>query len=159
MASQSFHPCIHACIFLTHTQGTTQSLKKNHLYFSETWASWEYKGHADIQTNHCTTLTHTRWSSQLIFPVKLFRLTYLIIMDFIALTVEAQWKWLKVVSYLWQVIMHFKGDVHCYLTWALNESWLTDTRYITNYMILHHLLTNGSSAVNGCRQNESPNSW
>ncbi len=23
----------------------------------------------------------------------------------------------------------------------------------------HHLLTNGSSAVNGCRQNESPNSW
>ncbi len=22
-----------------------------------------------------------------------------------------------------------------------------------------HLLTNGSSAVNGCRQNESPNSW
>ncbi len=25
--------------------------------------------------------------------------------------------------------------------------------------ILHHLLTNGSSAVNGCRQNESPNSW
>ncbi len=24
---------------------------------------------------------------------------------------------------------------------------------------LHHLFTNGSSAVNGCRQNESPNSW
>ncbi len=24
---------------------------------------------------------------------------------------------------------------------------------------LHHLLTNGSSAVNGCRQNESLNSW
>ncbi len=24
---------------------------------------------------------------------------------------------------------------------------------------LNHLLTNGSSAVNGCRQNESPNSW
>ncbi len=24
---------------------------------------------------------------------------------------------------------------------------------------LHHLLTKGSSAVNGCRQNESPNSW
>ncbi len=24
---------------------------------------------------------------------------------------------------------------------------------------LRHLLTNGSSAVNGCRQNESPNSW
>ncbi len=24
---------------------------------------------------------------------------------------------------------------------------------------LYNLLTNGSSAVNGCRQNESPNSW
>ncbi len=24
---------------------------------------------------------------------------------------------------------------------------------------LHHLLTNASSAVNGCRQNKSPNSW
>ncbi len=24
---------------------------------------------------------------------------------------------------------------------------------------LHHLLSNGCSAVNGCRQNESPNSW
>ncbi len=24
---------------------------------------------------------------------------------------------------------------------------------------LHHLFTNVSSAVNGCRQNESPNSW
>ncbi len=24
---------------------------------------------------------------------------------------------------------------------------------------LHHLLTNGSSAVNGCHQNESPNRW
>ncbi len=24
---------------------------------------------------------------------------------------------------------------------------------------LHQLLTNGSSVVNGCRQNESPNSW
>ncbi len=24
---------------------------------------------------------------------------------------------------------------------------------------LYHLLTNGSPAVNGCRQNESPNSW
>ncbi len=26
-------------------------------------------------------------------------------------------------------------------------------------LALHHLFTNGSSAVNGCRQNESPNSW
>ncbi len=27
------------------------------------------------------------------------------------------------------------------------------------FVTLHLLLTNGSSAVNGCRQNESPNSW
>ncbi len=27
------------------------------------------------------------------------------------------------------------------------------------WLALHHLLTNGSTAVNGCRQNESPNSW
>ncbi len=26
-------------------------------------------------------------------------------------------------------------------------------------LALHHLLTNGSSALNGCRQNEGPNSW
>ncbi len=26
-------------------------------------------------------------------------------------------------------------------------------------LALHDLLTNGSTAVNGCRQNESPNSW
>ncbi len=30
---------------------------------------------------------------------------------------------------------------------------------ILRNLALHHLLTNGSSAVNGCRQNESPNSW
>ncbi len=27
------------------------------------------------------------------------------------------------------------------------------------HLSLHHLLTSGLSAVNGCRQNESPNSW
>ncbi len=27
------------------------------------------------------------------------------------------------------------------------------------FFSLHHLLTKVSSAVNGCRQNESPNSW
>ncbi len=30
---------------------------------------------------------------------------------------------------------------------------------ILSNLALHHLLTNGSSAVNGCRQKESPNSW
>ncbi len=30
---------------------------------------------------------------------------------------------------------------------------------LKNFVAFHHLLSNGSSAVNGCRQNESPNSW
>ncbi len=30
---------------------------------------------------------------------------------------------------------------------------------IRRSVAFHHLLSNGSSAVNGCRQNESPNSW
>ncbi len=33
------------------------------------------------------------------------------------------------------------------------------TKQIKRNLALHHLLTSGSSAVNGCRQNESPNSW
>ncbi len=31
--------------------------------------------------------------------------------------------------------------------------------FIKTALAWHHLLTNGSSAVNGCRQNECPNSW
>ncbi len=30
---------------------------------------------------------------------------------------------------------------------------------IIRFVAFHHLLTNGCSAMNGCRQNESPNSW
>ncbi len=36
-----------------------------------------------------------------------------------------------------------------------DSSW----EQIWRNVALHHLLTNGSSAVNGCRQNGSPNSW
>ncbi len=39
----------------------------------------------------------------------------------------------------------------CMFVCSLEEIWRN--------VALHHLLTNGSSAVNGCRQNESPNSW
>ncbi len=35
-------------------------------------------------------------------------------------------------------------------------SWLEQ---IWGNVAFHHLLSNGSSAVNGCRQNKSPNSW
>ncbi len=37
--------------------------------------------------------------------------------------------------------------------------FFSSSEQIWKNLALHHLLTNGSSAVNGCRQNESPNIW
>ncbi len=37
------------------------------------------------------------------------------------------------------------------------EDFVSSSEQIWRNVALHHLLTNGSSAVNGCRQNESPN--
>ncbi len=39
------------------------------------------------------------------------------------------------------------------------DKFVSSSKQIWRYVALHHLLINGSSAVNGCRQNESPNSW
>ncbi len=39
------------------------------------------------------------------------------------------------------------------------DEFVSSREQIWRNVALHHLLTNGSSAVNGCRQNESPNSW
>ncbi len=39
------------------------------------------------------------------------------------------------------------------------EEFVSSSRQIWKNLALHHLLTNGSSAANGCRQNESQNSW
>ncbi len=39
------------------------------------------------------------------------------------------------------------------------NEFISLSEQIWRNLALHHLLTNGSSAVNGCRQNESPNSW
>ncbi len=39
------------------------------------------------------------------------------------------------------------------------DEFVSSLKHIRKNAALHHLLTNGSSAVNGCRQNESPNSW
>ncbi len=39
------------------------------------------------------------------------------------------------------------------------DEFVSSSEQIWRNVALHHLLTNGSSAVNGCRQNESPNSW
>ncbi len=41
----------------------------------------------------------------------------------------------------------------------LTSDWTLSQKKIWRNLALHHLPTNGSSAVNGCRQNESPNSW
>ncbi len=38
------------------------------------------------------------------------------------------------------------------------EMRVSSSEKIWRNVALHHLLSNGSSAVNGCRQNESPNS-
>ncbi len=38
------------------------------------------------------------------------------------------------------------------------DEFVSSSEQIWRNVSLHHLLTNGSSAVNGCRQNESPNS-
>ncbi len=39
------------------------------------------------------------------------------------------------------------------------DEFVSSSEQIWRNLALHHLLTIGSSAVNGCRQNESPNSW
>ncbi len=39
------------------------------------------------------------------------------------------------------------------------DEFVSSPEQIWRNVALHLLLTNGSSAVNGCRQNESPNSW
>ncbi len=38
------------------------------------------------------------------------------------------------------------------------DEFVSSSKQIWRNVALHHLLTNGSSAVNGCRQNERPNS-
>ncbi len=39
------------------------------------------------------------------------------------------------------------------------DEFVSSLEQILRKLGFHHLLTNGSSAVNGCRQNESPTSW
>ncbi len=62
-----------------------------------------------------------------------------------------------------KVIVHteFKIGWKCTLPQAIQEvdEFVSSSEQIWKNIALHHLLTNGSSAVNGCRQNESPNSW
>ncbi len=39
------------------------------------------------------------------------------------------------------------------------DDFVSSLEQVWRNAALHHLLTSGCSAVNGCRQNESPNSW
>ncbi len=39
------------------------------------------------------------------------------------------------------------------------DELVSSSEQIWRNLAFYHFLTNGSSAVNGCRQNESPNSW
>ncbi len=39
------------------------------------------------------------------------------------------------------------------------DEFVSSLDQIWRNVALHHLLTDASSAVNGCRQNESQNSW
>ncbi len=39
------------------------------------------------------------------------------------------------------------------------EEFVSSAEQIWKNLALHHLFTNWSSAVNWCRQNESPDSW
>ncbi len=74
---------------------------------------------------------------------------------------------------LWAVLYFFNFKMNKILRFTHNENLLkimiysrwvclfirTDLDRLEQNLSLHHLLTNGSSTVNGCRQNESPNSW
>ncbi len=68
------------------------------------------------------------------------------------------WKTIKVTEIL---ISYLKGTVHpkVQTCWKCTHPQAIHDVFEFFSSSLHHLLTNGSSAVNGCRQNESPNSW
>ncbi len=60
-------------------------------------------------------------------------------------------------------IVHPKMNICCKFTHFQGiqdvDEFASLAEQIWRNSALHHLLTNGSSAVDGCRQNESPNSW
>ncbi len=52
---------------------------------------------------------------------------------------------------------HTKNGVELCINW--DATFVSSSEQIWRNLALHHLFTSGSSAVNGCHQNESPNSW
>ncbi len=59
---------------------------------------------------------------------------------------------------LLKVIIHPKMKIYPQVIQDVDE-FVSSSEQIWINLAFHHLLTNGSSAVNGCRQNESTNSW
>ncbi len=53
-------------------------------------------------------------------------------------------------------IVHQKKWKYTHLQ-AIRDEFVSSSEQIWRNLEWHHLLTNGSSAVNGCRQNKSPN--
>ncbi len=49
--------------------------------------------------------------------------------------------------------------VHTIYSPSGHPRWVSSSKQIWRNLALHHFLTNGSSALNGCHQNESSNSW
>ncbi len=58
-------------------------------------------------------------------------------------------------------IVHPKKKIYWTYTLVIQEvdEFIYSSEQICRNVAFHLLLTNGSSAVNGCRQNESPNIW
>ncbi len=63
-------------------------------------------------------------------------------------------KWLRIVM----GIVHPKFKI-CQKCTPFKFPFVSSSEQIRRNVALHHLLTNRSSAVNGCHQNESSNSW
>ncbi len=68
------------------------------------------------------------------------------------------------LKYIQVIHTHPKGTVHpkmniCLKCTPLRPSKMQLRLFLHQKCNLYHLLINGCSAVNGCRQNENPNSW
>ncbi len=78
------------------------------------------------------------------------------------------WFWLKLINknkiyvYVYLNLKNLILEEYDACFFFKNEDTISQfkkCKTLTKNLALYHLLTNGSSAVNGCRQNESLNSW
>ncbi len=70
--------------------------------------------------------------------------------------------WLKGMFYIKEIV-HPKMKISNKSTHTQaiqdDDEFVSSLEHIWRNVSLHHSFTSGSSAVNGCRENESPNSW